>query len=611
MLNKVGVKLFGLLIGLMLLLGELYAPEAAAAPMAGSGQIIITALPNRVMNGNTITFYARCVNPSLAKVTGAGFYVGQYADSMQKIDCVQTAQELSLAASLLFEAQISLPKYADGFYRAFILCGGEEILSDTLPFRALPPLPSPSLELQNGAKVTAKELDLSWEAVDGAAWYGITLQDTTKGGGGAMLLGRDADDAAVAWHWVNGNTTHVQNGSWRSKLISGHTYRLSVCAAYDKQNRYGKTLDFQIISKSTASGTKPQVDTGLYYKNGDGTVTLYGAVDSSGRQLSQVGFLVGKTENALKRRQIENPDEFAGGAYSLTVTVKSEDTGVLYYRAYAKGKNGREERGELKKIDFSNPDPFEPVQKTAEISESYIPLLSSIDKDWSFSFIKKLPYNYSNTEIQLLNDWEEQHILKGFPFPGKALNINIWAINQYEAAARALNNTKVKLVYKDGSIASFLLKDLVQTAASYNSRYIYPTLEDNKGNKLMPHLWNWRLSLHSWGVSVDINAAIRINRQKGINFAAIRSGAVRLAQVPGKDIDGAIVLKYDGFPERGKLVPDDVSNYILYELAFKKAGFYWGAYFGNNRTDPMHFTLIEVPAKKDIPLREAKELTNE
>ena len=625
MIKKAGSRLLYLFAALMLLLAMAYSPASAAppryqaarpaaallaAPLPDTG-LTVAALPNRVINGDTITFYARCVNPSLAKVTGAGFYVGSDTEDLQKINCKKKVSELSEAASMLFEVEMKLPRYTEGYYKAFVLCGGEEITSEALPFHARPPLPPPVISVQSGARLTAQEVSIDWEAVDGAAYYGVTLRDISSGTGSALLLGQDSADAAEAYYWVDADTTRVQAGAWRSKLVSGHTYRLFVCSSYDKQAVFGKSVQFKVISRSTAANTAPVVETGLHYKNGDGTITLYGAVDCAGRPLSQAGFLVGKSVNDLKPRRVENPDEFTGGAYSLTLDVKNENDGTLYYRAFAVGKNGVEKRGELKKAVLENADPFAPVEKTAKIDESYVPRLAAIDKEWSFHFIKKLPYNFSNTEIQLLNDWEEQHILKGFPFPGKAISINIWAINQYKAAAASLNSTQVKLVYKDGSATSFLLKDLVKTAASYNSRYIYPVMTDENGNKLPPHLWNWRLSLHSWGASVDVNAAIRVNRQKGINFAAIRGGAVKLSCTQGSDSGGAVVLHYDGYPQQGQLVPDDVSSYILYELAFKKAGFYWGAYFGNNRTDPMHFSLIEVPARKDIPLWEAKELANE
>ena len=48
-------------------------------------------------------------------------------------------------------------------------------------------------------------------------------------------------------------------------------------------------------------------------------------------------------------------------------------------------------------------------------------------------------------------------------------------------------------------------------------------------------------------------------------------------------------------------VPREIQNYLLYELAFYRAGFGWGYYFSHN-CDAMHYTLTEL----DPALHEAE-----
>ena len=46
-------------------------------------------------------------------------------------------------------------------------------------------------------------------------------------------------------------------------------------------------------------------------------------------------------------------------------------------------------------------------------------------------------------------------------------------------------------------------------------------------------------------------------------------------------------------PREVKNVPEPLMNYLMYELAFYRAGFSWGAYYPHT-CDAMHFTLTEL-----------------
>lgn len=596
---------FIILTVMALLLSASAAPTAMASGTLpqGTGGVTVTQLPNFIINGEEVTLRARCDNPARDKIDMAGFYVSGGGEGMLRIECAEGVAALSLDDSALFSASTELPENITGTFvcRAFVVCGGEEIESEKLLFDARPPLPPPAIGIRNGSKVVPDNLVLSWKGVEGAACYAVKLQDITKN---SYLLGSASDRLSEAYYWVQGDTDTIVADEYK-KLVPGRKYRFTVASAYDHANVYGSSVVFTAVSASTVKKTAPKATTGLYHSDGGADITLYGSIDAAGLQLSEYGFLAGPSEKSLERMPMDNPEQIAGGVYSMAVPVKSGQT-TVFYRAYAKSANGAEKLGSLNKAYLDRDDPFEPAQKTAEvISKSYVNRLKAIDPGWAFQFIKSKPYNVADTGIELLNGWEEEHILKNFAFPGMKIHINKGALEQFGKAAELMNGTRVKIAYNDGSVSSFLLKDLVDTAYCYNSRYIYPSTSG------LPENWRWSLSLHSWGASVDINARVQVNGQRGINFAPIKSGAAKLRLLPGVDADGALVFAYDGEPQQGKPVPDEVSNYILYELAFKPAGFYWGAYFGNNRTDAMHFTLVEEPAHPDIPLREAKELPDE
>jgi hypothetical protein len=113
---------------------------------------------------------------------------------------------------------------------------------------------------------------------------------------------------------------------------------------------------------------------------------------------------------------------------------------------------------------------------------------------------------------------------------------------------------------------------------------------------------NKYISLHSFGVDIDINTGYSVNGQNSQNWAKINREVAKLS-------DGTLTVGADGkvtytfiynvddvqipfiVPEIPKDIPQGLINFFLHHLAFKKYGFTWGAYFSN--TDAMHFSLVE------------------
>ena len=107
------------------------------------------------------------------------------------------------------------------------------------------------------------------------------------------------------------------------------------------------------------------------------------------------------------------------------------------------------------------------------------------------------------------------------------------------------------------------------------------------------------VSHHSFGAAIDLNASMEANRNVLSNRALIQ-GEVRnhLAYNGIKTANG---VSYYDFTYNGSCsatyrnVPQTVINYLLYELAFYRAGFGWGYYY-DHACDGMHFTLSEMSA---------------
>ena len=107
------------------------------------------------------------------------------------------------------------------------------------------------------------------------------------------------------------------------------------------------------------------------------------------------------------------------------------------------------------------------------------------------------------------------------------------------------------------------------------------------------------ISHHAFGTAIDLNASMTPNGNALVNRALI------LSEVRDKLVYNGIktengVSYYDftytgSYSEKHKNVPTTVVNYLLYELAFYRAGFSWGYYY-RHACDAMHFGLSEMSA---------------
>lgn len=104
------------------------------------------------------------------------------------------------------------------------------------------------------------------------------------------------------------------------------------------------------------------------------------------------------------------------------------------------------------------------------------------------------------------------------------------------------------------------------------------------------------ISHHALGTTTDVNAIMEPNMNTKANLALIDNEVRSLLTYNGILTENGV--SYYDFTYTGSYrctdynVPETIINYLLYELAFYRAGFQWGHYY-NSTSDGMHFTLSE------------------
>ena len=217
-----------------------------------------------------------------------------------------------------------------------------------------------------------------------------------------------------------------------------------------------------------------------------------------------------------------------------------------------------------------------------------------------------LPFTYRTgtyRQIQIDNSWVSRNITSvNTPFGGE-WRVNRAAVASFEQAIRYMRTT---YIHVGGKWDSGILR-LNRLVQSYAGPYI-PRQEENS-----PFL-----SPHVLGLAVDLNQNI------GPNIAAPDNWAVFCREISENLIYNGIQTKngysyYDftyvgNWGQAYERVPTIVQNYLLYELAFYRAGFFWGVYY-DHTCDASHFGLGEydpsVHSDSPLALRKVFEYIDE
>ena len=181
-------------------------------------------------------------------------------------------------------------------------------------------------------------------------------------------------------------------------------------------------------------------------------------------------------------------------------------------------------------------------------------------------------------------DWESEYIISYNCLPGREpWRIHKTALSYYEAASYYLNNVHVRVSGTNGDSGVLLLRDLIDT---YNGSYCSRFTSSEKS-----------ISHHAFGTATDINGGMGANDMQKENIALINTEVRDFLTYNGIKTENDVSY-YDYTYTGNSLIwvyqniPETVINYILYELAFYRAGFQWGHYYVST-SDGMHFTLTD------------------
>lgn len=212
----------------------------------------------------------------------------------------------------------------------------------------------------------------------------------------------------------------------------------------------------------------------------------------------------------------------------------------------------------------------------------------------------KFLFHYSLTDdrgISTENDWRNTYIVES-----SLGRVHSDAVPYFETANHYLENTYVCVTIvspRTGDVTEgrvTLLKDLIDKETTYVPRF-QSNLE--------------YVSHHTLGTAIDVNDNMYPNFNILSNHDLVGSEVKRHLVYNGiKTADDGTQyydFTYDGsYSARFNRVPKTIINYLLYELAFFRAGFQWGYYY-ETACDGMHFMLTENDINRhmhsDIGLR--------
>jgi hypothetical protein len=257
------------------------------------------------------------------------------------------------------------------------------------------------------------------------------------------------------------------------------------------------------------------------------------------------------------------------------------DVGIHTLKLFATSTGQTTPKLIFETIFFILSDEWNMIKKSDFSNNSYETVLNFFKEKNAFL------YRYQRVDARYLvadPDWEEEYIVSYDCLPGREpWRIHKTALPFYEAASYYLNNAHVRVAGTNGDSGVLLLRDLIDTYnGSYCSRF-------TSSEQYISH--------HAFGTATDINGGMGANDLQKENIALINTEVKDFLTYNGIKTENGVSY-YDYTYTGNSLIwvyqniPETVINYILYELAFYRAGFQWGHYYVST-SDAMHFTLTD------------------
>ncbi|MBR0081609.1 MAG: M15 family metallopeptidase [Clostridia bacterium] len=180
-------------------------------------------------------------------------------------------------------------------------------------------------------------------------------------------------------------------------------------------------------------------------------------------------------------------------------------------------------------------------------------------------------------------EWEEQYIVSVSGYPnGEPWLVHADAAPFFERAFRYLETAYCRVHGTNGDTGVISVGSLI---TEYNGCYVSRFTSSLKS-----------ISHHTFGTAVDVNASMEPNKNTADNKAVIAADVREHLTYNGLVTENDVTyydFTYDGsYASDPNGVPETCVNYLLYELAFYRAGFEWAHYY-KSTSDAMHFCLSE------------------
>ena len=259
----------------------------------------------------------------------------------------------------------------------------------------------------------------------------------------------------------------------------------------------------------------------------------------------------------------------------------SLDVGIHTLRLYATSAGQPTPEKLFETTFYILSDQWNTIQKSDFSNNSYQTALNFFKEKDAFLY----RYQWVDARYVVADpDWESNYILSYDCLPGReSWRIHKNALPYYQAASYYLNNVHVRVSGTNGDSGVLLLRDLIDT---YNGSYCSRFTSSQKS-----------ISHHAFGTATDLNGGMGANDNLKENIALINGEVRNFLTYNGiKTENGVSYYDYtytgDSLLWVFQTIPETVINYIIYELAFYRAGFQWGHYYVST-SDGMHFTLTD------------------
>ena len=318
----------------------------------------------------------------------------------------------------------------------------------------------------------------------------------------------------------------------------------------------------------------------------DGTVTGSGPlssvtaqiVDEAGETVQEAVKTFAPAEDVRAYRLLD--PTFAADVDCVSEALRFQDLPVGSYALRIRAAADGEEQLLVESAFGVDDDAWLQVHPN-DLRGNYTTALAFFGAPERFLFRYKLREN--SVRIDVDPHWLRQYRTKVTWLKGEKKYCHVDAKPYFKQARRYLENTYIHISGEDFDTGALRLSAL---AATLNGTMVCRFVSSGQF-----------LSHHSFGTAIDINAFFDSHTNKLENRERIYTEVTQnltyngIVTVKGKR---CYDFTYTGSaPREVKNVPEPLMNYLLYELAFYRAGFSWGAYYPHT-CDAMHFTLTEL-----------------